>query len=63
MKTWTYDELTEKAESEIKRLMQSKYQNVKDSAFGAYMLWYNITVGWQKDGDAEKMVALTKEMK
>lgn len=67
MKIWTYISVTEEAEHRIVTLMEEASQLSGDEArlhqqwaYGAYLMWDSLTVGWQKDGDSERMQALTE---
>lgn len=71
MKTWSYKEITEKAERRITELVtqalkqQDKYTEkfLLDSAFGVYLFWSGLTSGWQDEGDDERLESLTKPAK
>lgn len=65
----SYKQITEATETRIKKFMGTARKHLKGSdeqqlylhwAYGAYILWSDLTLGWQKDGDDEKMEALTK---
>ncbi len=66
MKMWSYKSITEKAESEITRLMKLSDKtkvdyNKKvylDWAYGVFLGWNNLTSGWQKPEDRERLEAL-----
>ena len=59
MKSWSYEEITEKAESEIKRFMASDNLFINDCAYGIFRFWQELTMGFQKDGDVERVESLT----
>ncbi|WP_224962576.1 hypothetical protein [Geomonas subterranea] len=68
MKSWTYAELTKKAEKQILRLMKTAAE-AKDSdeeklyrewAYGVFLGWSDLTFGWIQDGDLERLENLTK---
>lgn len=68
MKTWTYEEITQKAEKRIKNLMESSKTSPNEFerklfqrwAFGTFSFWDVLTKGWQNDGDCERLEALTQ---
>ncbi len=60
MKSWTYEQITKKAEKEIKHLMAGKHPWDQDWAYGVFLLWKSITMGWQQSGDSERLEALVK---
>jgi hypothetical protein len=56
MKSWSYDEITAETENRIISLMAlDRY----DWAYGAYILWSNMCMGWIRDGDDERLESLT----
>jgi len=57
MKTWNYKEITKKAEDEITSLMKGNY---RDWAYGVFIGWKYLTMGWMNDGDVERLEELTK---
>jgi hypothetical protein len=66
MESWTYDSITATAEAQIKRLMECKetmpaatVRFRRDWAYGVYILWYELTCGWQADGDDRRLRELT----
>ena len=69
MKTWTYEEITKKAEERIAGLME-KARGDNDSkmrlmyadwAYGVLLGWKDLTMGWMNDGDCERLEALTQK--
>jgi hypothetical protein len=61
-KRWTYKQLTEMAEREIDRALQMADDASpiaadlhRCAARGVYDMWYNLTVGWQDDGDSKRL--------
>ncbi len=67
MKSWSYSQITKHAEEEIKHAMKNRSEAEPGmrrmwwaQAHGIYTLWYRVTVGWQKDGDSERLEALTE---
>lgn len=70
-RTWTYEEITEEAESAIRvsmelakeRQAQCEYDSAarfRNFAWGKYCMWDTITAGHQESGDAERLEALTE---
>ncbi|WP_041494480.1 hypothetical protein [Burkholderia sp. KJ006] len=68
-KRWSYSQITKTAEEEILRCMdlaggadtavaRMLYQA---RAEGVYNMWYELTCGWQNDGDSRRMRALTEQ--
>lgn len=47
-----YDDLTATTEKTIRRMME---HGDRAGAFGAWMLWHDMTVGYQNDGDSERL--------
>ena len=70
MRSWSYKQVTEAAEREIARLAESakKYRGPNNEAdrtyahwaYGVYLGWSNLTMGWQKDGDDARMQAMAE---
>ncbi|MEP6606345.1 MAG: hypothetical protein ABJA60_09555 [Nitrosospira sp.] len=68
MKTWNYTAVTKEAERRITDLMtQSRQQSepkeaalLRHWAYGVYLLWDDLTLGWRNEGDGERMEALTR---
>lgn len=65
MKTWSYKAITEKTEQQIASLLESAAGRPAEEAriyqawaYGAYMLWDQVTVGWRGNGEGERMKAL-----
>lgn len=70
MKSWSYQQITEKAEESIQRSMGlAKEAAVKGDdggchifhcfAKGAYFAWSDLTMGWQTDDAGKRLEALT----
>ena len=66
-KSWTYDQITDEAEAQIKQHMrdaetsgESDRKMYRDWAAGAYLLWHSLTIGAHEQGADEKMKALMK---
>lgn len=62
-KTWTYAEITKATESAIRSYMEdtkgAEYDAIRTNfARGAYLLWSRLTMGWQDDGDDERLARL-----
>ena len=70
MKTWSYKAITEKVEHEINSLMKQRSTSESDFerrmfqgwAYGVFLGWKNLTIGWMKDGDVERLESLTEIM-
>ncbi|BCT69574.1 hypothetical protein [Nitrosospira sp. NRS527] len=69
MKTWSYAAVTKEAEQLVIELMTKSRQQSESGeaallrhwAYGVYLLWDRLTRGWRKDGDGERMEALTRK--
>lgn len=69
MKTWSYQAITQKAEKEITSLMEEsisksdKFEKrlFQSWAYGAFCFWNTLTMGWQRDGDSDRLQALTRQ--
>jgi len=67
MKTWSYKSITTKAEADIKTMMaKGAYaaddfhrRMYRDWAYGVFLGWKNLTMGWMTDGDCERLEDLT----
>lgn len=64
---WSYAAVTLATEKELQRLIRfadgrdgSFRDQVRNWTYGVYLAWYSLTIGWQKDGDGERLEALTK---
>lgn len=58
-KSWTYTELTEATEREIKRqLVKADPEIERRWAFGAYMLWLGLTADVASQEDDKRLQAL-----
>ena len=55
-----YDELTEYAEHRIRALMARGTPEARAMALGVWDLWYMATVGFQNDGDTERLEGLLR---
>lgn len=57
---WSYSEVTESAERRIRSLVASEDgTDVRLKwAYGVYLGWDMLTSGYQKDGDADRLLAL-----
>ena len=68
-KCWTYNQVTAAAEDSIKSSMglasrdEESRRTFESFAYGAYSFWSNLTMGWQKEGDDERLRALTERPK
>lgn len=69
-KTWSYAAVTKKAEEKIVSLMSQSRVMAKHPdearvfryfAYGVFLAWNDLTMGWQDAGDSEKMEALTRK--
>jgi len=66
-KKWSYKQITEHTEKTITFYMQQAVNLEEHSesrlylawATGVYNSWYSLTVGWQNDGDNDRLEALT----
>lgn len=63
MKTWTYEEVTEKTEEEISIAMESARMHAENldralhyeyMAMGAFHLWKRLTEGWRSNNSDEE---------
>lgn len=71
IRTWTYSELTSAAEKDIQRLMQhaaavaatspEDARTYRDFAYGVYTGWSGLTMGWQEEGDDDRVRSLTRD--
>ncbi|CAE6820997.1 hypothetical protein R70006_06196 [Paraburkholderia domus] len=67
-KRWSYTAITNATEVKIIRYMTearettdaAKRHMLTCMAYGAYSGWYELTVGWQKDGDDQRLETLTR---
>lgn len=66
MKSWSYKQVTELAERQIRGYMADSQNNRDMSrislsfAWGAYGFWSGLTMGWQEEGDDERLKAIIK---
>ena len=66
MKTWSYKSITQKTEKEIRRLMESSRnaeterlrELCEDWAYGVFLGWRSLVLGWMNDGDEERLESL-----
>lgn len=68
MKNWSYKQVTESTEQQIASLAKSaaadgrgdafSQQLYKGWAYGVYMGWNALTMGWQSPGDGERLEAM-----
>lgn len=65
MRTWTYEQVTEATQHRIRTLLQPRSGGTHEDAvrrrawaWGAFIMWYQLTLGPQEEGDAEAMVRL-----
>lgn len=69
MKSWSYCQITESMADQIRRSMDLARREsdhyLKNSyhafAVGAFLAWNSLTMGWQNEGDYERLEALTKD--
>ena len=70
-KTWDYATLTVKAEEEIGRCLEfaarfpgHSFENSyhKSAAYGVFKCWDCMTYGWQKPGDAQRLIRAAMEI-
>ncbi|MFZ6734718.1 hypothetical protein ACO0LG_22535 [Undibacterium sp. Ji42W] len=70
-RTWSYTDITKSAENGIAicmKLAEKALQNGNDDdvlhhfsfAKGQFAAWNNLTIGWQKEGDAKRLEDMTK---
>lgn len=59
-KRWAYEELTEETQDLIDFVLKNKLPEEvkKERAYGAFLLWDFLTMGWQVKGDNERLLAL-----
>ena len=50
-----YPAITETAEHLIRALVGRGTTESRGAALGVWQLWYGLTVGWQQDGDSERL--------
>ena len=72
MRTWTYEEITKKAEERIEGLMV-KARDINNDierrllyttwAYGVFLGWKDLTMGWMDDGDCERLEGVTIHQK
>ncbi len=70
-KSWTYSELTAVAEDKIIRLMELSDRQERPEtasfieliAYGVYDGWFSVTCGYMKQGDNNRLRALTEKPK
>lgn len=70
-RTWSYKDITNSAENGIARcMMLARAEQQKGNAdetlhhlsfaWGQFAAWNNLTIGWQKEGDAKRLEDMTK---
>lgn len=68
-KGWSYSQVTESAERQIASLAKTAAEHhdeargiwcYQDWAYGVYIGWSNLTMGWQRDGDDERLKGLVE---
>ncbi|WP_301233264.1 hypothetical protein [Pandoraea cepalis] len=63
-KRWSYQQVTTSAEARIRELRHGSAGvgelACRQWAYGVYLGWYELTVGWQKHGDAARLLALVE---
>jgi len=66
-KTWSYYDVTKAASVQIAKLMLDSRDMEPERAalyqqwaYGVYLLWNDLTMGWQIPGAREQMEALTR---
>lgn len=68
MKSWNYSQITKNTENQIIAFMEDAdkandaeaCKQFQNWAYGAYLAWSRLTMGWMVDGDAARLEALTK---
>lgn len=68
MRSWSYKQVTESTEKQIASLAESAKKRPDDEsvrlyrawAYGVYLGWNHLTMGWQKDGDDARLNALAE---
>lgn len=65
MKSWSYKQVTEMAERQIRQHIAERQDDditmariSRNFAWGAYLFWSGLTMGWQKEGDDERLKAI-----
>lgn len=71
MKTWVYQQVTEKAERKINALISEatlrqamqpfEAEIHRQWAYGVYLGWLDLTNGWQNKEDNDRLLALTEK--
>jgi hypothetical protein len=66
-KNWSYAQVTSEAEKQIRDLMkkaegmpEGDVFMVRQWAFGVFVFWDNLTMGWREPGDGDRMRRLTE---
>lgn len=61
-KSWTYRRITEASEEEIHRILKYGEGDLMamQRAYGVYMGWCSITMGWQDASDNERLKSLCR---
>ena len=68
MKTWSYKQITEEAEREIAAIMEAASKEeiraradvMEDWAYGVFLGWNSLTLGWREEGERDRMESLTR---
>ena len=68
MRSWSYKQVTESTEKQIVFLADSARKRpdaesirlYRAWAYGVYLGWDRLTMGWQKDGDSARLNALAE---
>jgi hypothetical protein len=67
VKTWSYAAITAAAEARIRSLTDNSQASDphamrlrREWAYGVYLGWNELTLGWQNDGDDERLRTLTE---
>lgn len=55
-----YAEITDAAEHQIRELIGREQYQARCIALGVWQFWYALTVGFQNDGDTERLESLFK---
>ena len=64
MKSWNYEEITQEAERRIVTLIENRDSQDRDMeirkqwAYGVYLGWNSLCMGWMKPSDDERLKSL-----
>ncbi len=67
-KRWSYRQVTEATEAQIRSLVEQARSKPEEArlfrqwAYGVYLGWESLTVGWRIDGDGERMKLLAESV-